>query len=114
MRAIYDWIVDNGLTPHLLVKADGDDIVVPQDYVKDGRIVLSIAPRSVRDLDLGNEFVSFGARFAGRHFDVCVPVRNVLAVYARENGKGIALAEEEEPPTDVPPKKGPPNLRVVS
>ena len=114
MRAIYEWIVDNGLTPHLLVKADGEDVVVPQSYVKDGRIVLGIAPRAVRSLDLGNDFISFGARFAGRHFDVCVPVRSVLAVYAKENGKGIALSEEEEPPTAGPPKKGPPRLRVVS
>ena len=79
MRAIYDWIVDNGLTPHLLVKADGDDVVVPQDFVEEGRIVLGIAPRSVRSLELGDEFISFGARFGGRHFDVNVPVRNVLA-----------------------------------
>ena len=114
MRAIYEWIVDNGFTPHLLVKVDGDDVIVPQDYVKGGRIVLGIAPRSIRALELGNELISFGARFGGRPFDVCVPVRSVLAIYARENGKGIALAEEEEPPTDVPPKKGPPRLRVVN
>ena len=94
--------------------AEGDEVIVPRDYVKDGRIVLGIAPRSVRSLDLGNDCISFGARFAGRHFEVSVPVRNVLAVYAQENGKGIALAEEEEPPTDAPPTKGPPKLRVVS
>ena len=85
---------------------------MPGDYVKDGRIVLSIAPHSVRSLDLGNEVIVFGARFGGRHFDVNVPVRCVLAVYARENGKGIALAEEEG--EEPPPKKGPPKLRVVS
>ena len=89
--------------------------MVPGDFVKDGRIVLSIASRSVRSLDLGNEAIVFGARFGGRHFDVNVPVRCVLAVYAQENGKGIALSEEEEePPPDSPPKKGPPKLRVVS
>ncbi len=97
---------------------EGDDVEVPDDYVKDGRIVLGISPRSVRALDLGNEAIAFGARFGGRHFDVNVPVRCVLAVYARENGKGIALAEEEEegerPPPDTPPKKGRPKLRVVS
>ena len=98
------------------MNVEGEDVVVPGDYVKDGRIVLSIAPQSVRSLDLGNEAVVFGARFGGRHFEVNVPVRCVLAVYARENGKGIALAEEEEeePPPDAPPKKGPPKLRVVS
>ena len=98
------------------MSVEGEDVVVPGDYVKDGRIVLSIAPHSVRSLDLGNEVIVFGARFGGRHFDVNVPVRCVLAVYARENGKGIALAEEEgeAPPPDTPPKKGRPKLRVVS
>ena len=98
------------------MNVEGEDVEVPVDYVKDGRIVLSISPRSVRALDLGNEAIAFGARFGGRHFDVNVPVRCVLAVYARENGKGIALAEEEgeEPPPDTPPKKGRPKLRVVS
>ncbi len=97
---------------------EGEDVEVPDDYVKDGRIVLGISPRSVRALDLGNEAIAFGARFGGRHFDVNVPVRCVLAVYARENGKGIALAEEEgegeQPPPDTPPNKGRPKLRVVS
>lgn len=108
--------MDNGLTPHLLVSVDGEDVAVPGEHVKDGRIVLSISPRAVRALDLGNETIAFGARFGGRHFDINVPVRCVLAVYARENGKGIALAEAEgeEPPPDTPPKKEPPKLRVVS
>ena len=98
------------------MNVEGDDVAVPGDYVKDGRIVLSVAPRSVRSLDLGNEAIAFDARFGGRPFNVHVPVRCVLAIYARENGKGIALAEEEgEPrPDDTPPKKGPPRLRVVS
>ena len=98
------------------MNVEGEDVEVPEAYVKDGRIVLSISPRSVRALDLGNEAIAFGARFGGRHFDVNVPVRCVLAVYARENGKGIALAEEEgeQPPPDTPPKKGRPKLRVVS
>ena len=95
------------------MNVEGNGVEVPGEYVKDGRIVLCIAPRAVRSLDLGNEAIAFGARFAGRHFNVNVPVRCVLAVYAQENGKGIALAEEEEPPTDTPPK-GPPRLRVVS
>ena len=94
------------------MNVEGEDVEVPGSYVEDSRIVLSIAPRSVRSLDLGNETIAFGARFGGRHHNVSIPVRCVLAVYARENGKGIALAEEEPPP-DMPPKKGPPKLRVV-
>ena len=102
------------------MNAEGEDVAVPCEYVKGGRIVLSVAPRAIRSLDLGNDAVSFGARFAGRPFEVYVPVRSVLAVYAQENGKGVALGEEEEdppsdtPPPDAPPKKGPPRLRVVS
>lgn len=113
--------MDNALTPHLLIKAEGDGVRVPAEFVQDGRIVLGIAPDAVRGLDLGNDFIAFGARFGGRHFDVCVPVECVLAVYARENGRGIALAEEGEeppappPPAGTPPKRGGrPRLRVVS
>ncbi len=101
------------------MNVEGDGVAVPGEYVKDGRIVLSVAPRAVRSLDLGNDAIAFGARFAGRHFEVHVPVQCVLAVYAQENGKGIALGEEEgptpdAPAPDTPPKKGPPRLRVVS
>lgn len=88
--------------------------------MKDGRIVLSVAPRAVRALELGNDVVRFAARFSGRQFNVRVPVRYVLAVYAKENGKGIALAEEDEPPEETPPPESPrpsggrPRLRLVS
>ena len=101
------------------MNAEGDDVAVPGEYVEDGRIVLSIAPRAVRSLDLGNDAIVFDARFAGRRFGVYVPVPCVLAIYARENGKGIALGEEKDPPPDTPPpdappKRGRPSLRVVS
>ena len=87
--------------------------------MKDGRIVLSVSPRAVRSLELGNDLIHFAARFSGRPFNVSVPVRCVLAVYAKENGKGIALAEEEAPSEDTPPEtprptRGRPRLRVVS
>ena len=118
IRAIYEWIVDNGLTPYLLVSVEGEDVVVPGDYVKDGRIVLSISPRSVRSLDLGNEASCSAARGSvaaiSRSMSPCAACSRSMP---GENGKGIALAEEEEgegPPPDSPPKKGPPKLRVVS
>ena len=114
IRAIYEWILDNGLTPHLLVDAESDQAVVPMQFVEDGKIVLNLSPSSIRGLDLGNDFVSFGARFSGAHFDVHLPVQAVLAVYARENGKGLAFSSEDEasPPPESPPPAGP-KLRVV-
>lgn len=93
LRAIYDWIVDNNMTPHLLVVADHPQAEVPQQFVEDGRIVLNVSPQAVRDLDLGNEFISFNARFAGTPQDVFVPVEGVEAIYSRENGQGIFLGE---------------------
>jgi stringent starvation protein B len=96
IRAIYEWIVDNHQTPHLLVDAAGEQVRVPQQYVDDGAIVLNVSPSAVRALDLGNEFVRFGARFSGKSYDIEVPVDAVQAIYARENGQGIFLGEPGE------------------
>lgn len=117
IRAIYDWIVDNGLTPHLLVNAEHPAADVPLDYVKDGQIVLNASLSAVQDLNLGNELVSFSARFAGMPTDISFPPDAVLGVYARENGQGMLFPEEE--PTDPPPEDEPepppqrPALKVV-
>ncbi len=123
IRALYEWLVDNGLTPHLLVDATGDRVVVPTGFVEEGRIVLNIGPSAVRDLDLGNDLIHFNARFAGTPMDVIVPPESVLGIYARENGRGMlfpddeAQAEDGGQPDDEPdpPKpSGPrPNLKVV-
>lgn len=121
IRALYDWIVDNDMTPHLLVDAGGDQVVVPQQFVQDGRIVLNVSPDAVRDLDLGNEAILFGARFGGMSMDVVVPPRSVLGIYAKENGRGMLFPEEDQdnqPPPDEPasPSSGGgkrPNLKVV-
>lgn len=94
VRAIYQWIVDNGLTPHLLVDAGNDDVMVPADYVEGGRIVMNIAPMAVQGLTLGNEEVTFSARFGGRPMNVQIPVQRVMAIYTRENGQGMMFAEE--------------------
>lgn len=94
VRAIYQWIVDNGLTPHLLVDASNDDVMVPTDYVEGGRIVMNIAPMAVQGLTLGNEEVTFSARFGGKPMSVQIPVQRVLAIYTRENGQGMMFAEE--------------------
>ena len=116
VRAFHEWIVDNGLTPQLVVDATIDGVVVPEDYVQDGKIVLNIATRAIRNLDLGNEYIRFGARFSGRPFEVELPTRAVLAVYAAENGVGMAFQAEDdgdEPPPDRPTKPERPSLKVV-
>lgn len=99
LRALYDWICDNRLTPCLLVDARGDDLNVPRDFVKDNRIVLNISPAAVRELELGNERVRFKGRFSGRSMDAHFPVASVLAIYARENGRGMIFPEEEKQAT---------------
>jgi len=96
LRALYDWICDNHLTPYLLVDATGDDLSIPFDFVEDNKIVLNISPSAVRDLDLSNDFINFKARFSGQSMNVYFPVAAVLAIYANENGRGMIFQEEEQ------------------
>ena len=96
IRALYDWIVDNDMTPHLLVDAEGNGVVVPQQFVQDGRIVLNISPGAVQDLEIGNQEILLSARFGGMAMDVRVPPRAVLGIYAKENGRGMLFPEEEQ------------------
>jgi len=95
LRALYEWIVDNGMTPHVLVDAGMPGVRVPTHAVKDGRIVLNIAERAVAKLELGNDALSFTARFGGVSQAVLVPLPAVIAVYARETGQGMALPDEQ-------------------
>ena len=134
LRAIHEWISDNGMTPHLLVNADFPGVHVPPGTAKDGKVVLNIAERAVGQLSLGNDYITFGARFGGVAHEVFVPVAAVLAIYSRETGQGMALPEDvthdadtgeesgdDAPATDTPPDdhtpppggKRPPFLRVV-
>lgn len=94
LRAFYDWLLDNDLTPHLVVDATMPYVNVPFEYVQEGQIVLNIAPRAVGNLELGNEKVSFNARFGGRPMLVTVPLYAVMAIYARENGAGTMFDPE--------------------
>ncbi len=124
LRALYEWIGDNGMTPHLLVDAGAEGVRVPASTIKDGRVVLNIAARAVAQLQLGNREVRFKARFGGVSQDVIVPVSAVLAIYAQETGQGMMLPEDggsvpeddanlPQPPDDDPgPKRGG-HLRVV-
>ncbi len=111
IRAIYEWIVDNELTPYLLVDASNDDVQVPVQYVENGKIVLNIAPRAVSNLELNNEHVNFDARFSGKPMQVIFPIDAVLAIYAKENGQGMVFNEGDEPPE--PPKPDKPSLKLV-
>jgi stringent starvation protein B len=90
IRALYDWCTDNGLTPYVAVLVD-DSVHVPREYVKNGEIVLNISFDATSSLKLGNEFIEFKARFAGTARDIMVPVNRVIAIYARENGQGMAF-----------------------
>tara|TARA_Y100001960_G_scaffold12680_1_gene11764 strand:- start:700 stop:1200 length:501 start_codon:yes stop_codon:yes gene_type:complete len=95
LRAFYDWLVDNELTPHLVVEATLPGVRVPEEFIQDGQIILNIAPRAVGNLELGNEAVTFSARFSGRPHSVIVPLYAVQAIYARENGAGTMFEPEE-------------------
>jgi len=96
IRALYDWITDNGLTPYLLVNADyNDEVEVPQQFVEEGKIILNIQENAVQGLTLDNDWISFRARFSGNQFSVFVPAPAVLAIYAKENGKGMFFKPED-------------------
>ena len=112
LRAVHEWITDNGLTPQIVVDARQDQVRVPTACVREGKIVLNISPTAVRGLSLGNEWVEFSARFGGTPFDVAVPVHAVLAIMARENGTGMSFPESQgDRPPPEPQKR--PSLKVV-
>lgn len=133
LRAIYDWISDNGLTPYVLVDAAQPGVKVPAHVVKNGQVVLNLAMRAVANLDLGNDKIAFQARFSGVSQSIVIPVAAVLALYAQENGQGMmfpadenegaadAAVEAADGPGETPatggdddrPKRGAPHLRVV-
>jgi stringent starvation protein B len=105
LRALHEWISDSGETPHIVVDATALGVSVPRQHVKDGKIVLNVSFSATQMLKLGNDFVSFEARFAGVAYSVQVPVRAILGIYARETGQGMIFPEgDADPdPTDGPP-----------
>ncbi len=119
IRALYQWIVDNGVTPYILVDAQVEGIDVPSQHIQDNKIVLNLAPMAIQGLTLGDDAISFSARFSGQPLDILVPTEAVLAIYARENGQGMMFNEEPgstPPPSGDSPdddKPGKPSLRVV-
>ncbi|MDH5393990.1 MAG: ClpXP protease specificity-enhancing factor [Gammaproteobacteria bacterium] len=118
IRALYQWIVDNGLTPYILVDAESPDLVIPREFVQDGKIVLNVAPMAVQGLILADDLITFNARFSGQSMDLSIAVASVLAVYAKENGQGMMFGEDDDgspaSPSDGAAKKSKkPSLRVV-
>jgi stringent starvation protein B len=108
IRALYEWCTDNGLTPFIAVLVD-ETVRVPNEYVKDGEIVLNISFDATSSLTMGNEFIEFKGRFGGKARDIFVPVDRVVAIYARENGQGMAfpmLARSAAAPTAAPAAEG--------
>jgi stringent starvation protein B len=123
-RALYEWIVDNGCTPYVVVNANRDDVQVPRAYVKDGQIVLNIAPSAVAGLKVDNDALEFNARFGGVAMQIYVPMGALLGIYARENGQGMIFEPEDlSPPPPAAPdqnqntadnkKPGRPGLKIV-
>lgn len=124
IRAMYQWITDNGMTPHLLVDVSIDGVQVPTEHVQNGKIILNIAPMAIGSLVLGDEEITFSARFSGQSMGIFIPVDAVLAVYAKENGQGMMFtdddgavsSDDDDPDHDPDPGAGKtkrPNLRVV-
>lgn len=118
IRSIYEWIIDNDLTPHLLVNAECPGVNLPLDFIEDGRIVLNIRPQAVQGLSLGNDEIQFNARFSGKPMRINAPIQSILAIYAKENGRGMVFDPEDmdddtPPPPEPDPKPKKPRLRVV-
>lgn len=130
IRAIYEWLIDNQLTPYIMVDATANMVRVPEKYIEDGKIVLNIQPQAIANLLMGNEVVEFDARFSGVSHHIFIPVKAVKAIYAYESGRGMVFSDEDDegddvPPTDTkerlskPPKKDDkkggerPNLKIV-
>jgi stringent starvation protein B len=127
IRALYEWIVDNDSTPHLLVNSEFKGVQVPSGYASDGQIVLNVSPSAVRHLLMDNDAVSFEGRFGGVAQRLFIPAQAIMAIYARENGQGMVFeleqaeldqttsdSTEQGPPDNEPPKpSGRPSLKVV-
>ena len=104
IRSFYEWIVDNDCTPHIVVNAEYLGADVPREYIEGGQIVLNIAMTAVHGLSLGNDLITFQARFNGTPRHVSIPINAVMAIYARENGRGMVFTEEDyEDDDETPP-----------
>ena len=118
IRSIYEWIIDNDLTPYLLVDAEKSHAILPSQLIEDGKILLNVRPEAIQGLTLGNQEIDFNARFSGKPMHIVVPIVAVMAIYAKENGKGMIFDQEDDevdetpPPESKPPTR--PTLRIVN
>lgn len=110
---MHEWMTDNHQTPHLVVDASVEGVVVPQQYVKDGRIILNVSYDATGNLRMDNDGVSFNARFGGSPMSVSLPLKAVLGIYARESGEGMLFGEEEGEDESPPPEPTPEPPRPV-
>lgn len=116
VRGLNEWILDNGLTPYVLISSGSDEVLIPPSIAQDGKVVLNVSPDAVRELVIDNEAISFSARFNGVSQDVYCPMASVLAIYARENGEGMMFPEEEavtETGAEVDSDKKTPSLKLI-
>jgi stringent starvation protein B len=118
IRSLYEWIVDNDMTPYLLVNAEHPTAVLPEDFIENNQIVLNLRPAAVQNLLLGDDDIEFNARFSGRPMHIIAPVGAILAVYAQENGQGMVFNPSDEVGNDTPaedkkPTNKRPQLRIV-
>ena len=124
LRAMREWILDNDMTPHLLVNTEIEGAVVPSEYIDEDKIILNVSPGAIEQADFGNEWIFFSARFAGKRFDIQLPIHSVVAIYAKENGQGMVFHEDADgaegsdgkspdPGPGKPGKAGKPNLKLI-
>lgn len=127
IRALYEWLVDNDATPHILVDTSFEGVMIPSSIAKDGQVVLNVATRAVQNLEMQNTHVAFSARFGGVSQNIYIPIQAVLAIYSMEDGEGMMFAEEvvsasAKKPAKIPaekktkpakPSKGKPGLKIV-
>ena len=113
IRSVYEWIVDNNLTPYLLVDAENKAASLPEEFIEDNKIVLNIRPQAIQGLSLGNTEIQFSARFSGKPMHIVAPVAAVMAIYAKENGKGMVFDLEDNDGDETPPENQPPSKPVL-
>ncbi|RTZ62869.1 MAG: ClpXP protease specificity-enhancing factor [Aquificaceae bacterium] len=115
VKAIYEWIMDNGVTPHVVINALDENVMVPQQYVDEGKIILNVNPSAVQDLVIDDECIMFSARFGGKPYNIYAPMHTIMGIYAAENGQGMSFEIGDAPPPkdDTPPPRKKPTLRVV-